>query len=98
MGVQLVGIQTSPNDRFLWAVDNRGTVFVRTGLSEEMPVGTGWEMVPGLYWSTYQRPAGVLLTVYAVFFRVSRQSAGHQLTDRLGSLHQWRSGSPLRCH
>lgn len=47
VGVQLVGIQTSPNDHFLWAIDNRGTVFVRTGLCEEMPVGTGWEMVPG---------------------------------------------------
>lgn len=22
---------------------------MRTGLSEEMPVGTGWEMVPGVY-------------------------------------------------
>lgn len=48
VGVQLVSIQTSPNDHFLWAVDNRGTVFVRTGLCEEMPVGTGWEMVPGM--------------------------------------------------
>lgn len=47
VGVQLVSIQTSPNDHFLWAFDNRGTVFVRTGLCEEMPVGTGWEMVPG---------------------------------------------------
>lgn len=51
VGVQLVGIQTSPNDHFLWAIDNRGTVFVRTGLCEEMPVGTGWEMVPGMYLS-----------------------------------------------
>ncbi|KAM9707770.1 tectonin beta-propeller repeat-containing protein 2 isoform 2-T2 [Menidia menidia] len=48
MGVQLVSIQTSPNDRLLWALDNRGCVFVRTGLSDEMPVGTGWELVPGL--------------------------------------------------
>lgn len=47
MGVQLVSIQTSPCDRSLWAVDNRGAVFVRTGLSEEMPVGTEWEHVPG---------------------------------------------------
>lgn len=47
VGVQLVALQTSPNDQFLWAVDNRGSVFVRTGLSEEMPVGTDWEMVPG---------------------------------------------------
>ncbi|TDG98465.1 hypothetical protein EPR50_G00200540 [Perca flavescens] len=48
MGVQLVSIQTSPNDRLLWALDNRGSVFVRTGLSDEMPVGTDWELVPGL--------------------------------------------------
>lgn len=48
VGVQLVTIQTSPNDHFLWAIDNRGTVFVRTGLCEEMPVGTAWEMVPGV--------------------------------------------------
>lgn len=49
IGVQLVSIQTSPNDRLLWALDNRGSVFVRTGLSDEMPVGTDWEMVPGKY-------------------------------------------------
>ncbi|XP_067469756.1 tectonin beta-propeller repeat-containing protein 2 isoform X2 [Thunnus thynnus] len=48
VGVQLVSIQTSPNDRLLWALDNRGSVFVRTGLSDEMPVGTDWELVPGL--------------------------------------------------
>ncbi|XP_056151810.1 tectonin beta-propeller repeat-containing protein 2 [Lampris incognitus] len=48
VGVQLVSIHTSPNDRLLWAVDNRGSVYVRTGLSEEMPVGTEWEQVPGL--------------------------------------------------
>ncbi|XP_037342763.2 tectonin beta-propeller repeat-containing protein 2 isoform X2 [Pungitius pungitius] len=48
IGVQLVHIQTSPNDRLLWALDNRGSVFVRTGLSDEMPVGTDWDLVPGL--------------------------------------------------
>ncbi|XP_027130740.1 tectonin beta-propeller repeat-containing protein 2 isoform X4 [Larimichthys crocea] len=48
IGVQLVSIQTSPNDHLLWALDNRGSVFVRTGLSDEMPVGTDWELVPGL--------------------------------------------------
>ena len=47
--MQLVSIQTSPNDRLLWSVDNRGSVFVRTGLSEEMPVGTDWELVPGTH-------------------------------------------------
>nr|XP_040055184.1 tectonin beta-propeller repeat-containing protein 2 isoform X2 [Gasterosteus aculeatus aculeatus] len=48
IGVQLVNIQTSPNDRLLWALDNRGSVFVRTGLSDEMPVGTDWDLAPGL--------------------------------------------------
>ncbi|XP_053700425.1 tectonin beta-propeller repeat-containing protein 2 [Synchiropus splendidus] len=48
VGVQLLSIHTSPNDTLLWAVDNRGSVFVRTGLSEEMPVGTNWDLVPGL--------------------------------------------------
>ncbi|XP_077394858.1 tectonin beta-propeller repeat-containing protein 2 isoform X4 [Festucalex cinctus] len=48
VGVQLISIETSPNDHHLWAVDNRGVVFVRTGLSDEMPVGTNWELVPGL--------------------------------------------------
>ncbi|XP_051942082.1 tectonin beta-propeller repeat-containing protein 2 [Hippocampus zosterae] len=48
VGVQLVSIETSPNDCHLWALDNRGAVFVRTGLSNEMPVGTNWDPVPGL--------------------------------------------------
>ncbi|KAM8914179.1 tectonin beta-propeller repeat-containing protein 2 isoform 2-T5 [Spinachia spinachia] len=48
IGVQLVHIQTSPNDRLLWALDNRGSVFVRTGISDEMPVGTDWDLAPGL--------------------------------------------------
>lgn len=54
IGVQLVSIQTSPNDRLLWALDNRGSVFVRTGLSDEMPVGTDWELVPGTHLSHLQ--------------------------------------------
>lgn len=66
VGVQLVGLQTSPNDQFLWAVDNRGTVFVRTGLSEEMPVGTGWEMVPGMYLLTGPLYGMVLLRACAM--------------------------------
>ncbi|CAL8303117.1 unnamed protein product [Boreogadus saida] len=48
VGVQLVSIHSGPNDRQLWALDNRGSVHVRTGLNEEMPVGTDWEQVPGL--------------------------------------------------
>lgn len=55
VGVQLVSVQTSPNDRLLWVLDNRGGVHVRTGLSHQMPVGTNWEPVPGRstgHWDT----------------------------------------------
>ncbi|XP_077587757.1 tectonin beta-propeller repeat-containing protein 2 [Stigmatopora nigra] len=48
VGVQLVSLETSPNDGFLWALDNRGAVFVRTGLNDGMPIGTNWDLVPGL--------------------------------------------------
>lgn len=48
VGIHLVSVHTNPNDRMLWALDNRGSVHVRTGISEEMPVGTDWEHVPGL--------------------------------------------------
>ncbi|XP_016135355.1 tectonin beta-propeller repeat-containing protein 2-like [Sinocyclocheilus grahami] len=47
-GLYLVKIQTSPNDSMLWALDNRGNVHVRVGITEEMPVGTAWEHIPGL--------------------------------------------------
>ncbi|XP_036398118.1 tectonin beta-propeller repeat-containing protein 2 [Megalops cyprinoides] len=48
VGVHLVSVHTSPNDRMLWAVDSRGNVHVRCGITEEMPVGTEWEHIPGL--------------------------------------------------
>ncbi|XP_027028147.1 tectonin beta-propeller repeat-containing protein 2 isoform X1 [Tachysurus fulvidraco] len=48
VGVHLVRVQTSPNDRMLWALDSRCNVHVRTGITEEMPVGTAWEHIPGL--------------------------------------------------
>ncbi|XP_076834111.1 tectonin beta-propeller repeat-containing protein 2 [Brachyhypopomus gauderio] len=48
VGVHLVVVHTSPNDRMLWALDSRGSVHVRTGITEEMPVGTAWEHIPGL--------------------------------------------------
>lgn len=46
-GVHLVRVQTSPNDRMLWALDSRCNVHVRTGITDEMPVGTAWEHIPG---------------------------------------------------
>lgn len=122
--MQLVSIQTSPNDRLLWALDNRGSVFVRTGLSDEMPVGTDWELVPGTHLSViYTCLSGVTnlfhavcglihivrtlrlvlslvssvcTVVYFCIFRISGESAGPQLSDRLGSLCKRRFGSTLR--
>ncbi|XP_057586638.1 tectonin beta-propeller repeat-containing protein 2 isoform X2 [Hippopotamus amphibius kiboko] len=47
-GVTLVSVHASPNDQMLWALDSRWNVHVRVGITEEMPVGTDWEHVPGL--------------------------------------------------
>uniref|UniRef100_A0A8D1H5R4 Tectonin beta-propeller repeat containing 2 n=1 Tax=Sus scrofa TaxID=9823 RepID=A0A8D1H5R4_PIG len=47
-GVTLVSVHSSPNDQMLWALDSRWHVHVRAGITEEMPVGTNWEHVPGL--------------------------------------------------
>uniref|UniRef100_A0A5F8ALH4 Tectonin beta-propeller repeat containing 2 n=1 Tax=Macaca mulatta TaxID=9544 RepID=A0A5F8ALH4_MACMU len=47
-GVNLVSVHSSPNDQMLWVLDSRWNVHVRTGITEEMPVGTAWEHVPGL--------------------------------------------------
>lgn len=46
-GVTLVSVHSSPNDQMLWALDSRWNVYVRSGITEEMPVGTDWEHVPG---------------------------------------------------
>ncbi|KAK6478805.1 tectonin beta-propeller repeat-containing protein 2-like isoform X1 [Huso huso] len=48
VGMHLVSVHSSPNDRMLWAVDSKGNVHVRTGITEDMPVGTDWEHIPGL--------------------------------------------------
>ncbi|KAM4664262.1 tectonin beta-propeller repeat-containing protein 2 [Discoglossus pictus] len=48
VGINLVAIFSSPNDHMLWTIDNKCNVYVRTGITEEMPVGTDWEHVPGL--------------------------------------------------
>ncbi|XP_069396507.1 tectonin beta-propeller repeat-containing protein 2 isoform X2 [Delphinus delphis] len=47
-GVALVSVHSSPSDQMLWALDSRWNVHVRVGITEEMPVGTDWEHVPGL--------------------------------------------------
>lgn len=46
-GVTLVSVHCSPDDQMLWALDSRWNVHVRAGITEEMPVGTDWEHVPG---------------------------------------------------
>ncbi|KAM9711051.1 tectonin beta-propeller repeat-containing protein 2 isoform 2-T2 [Dama dama] len=46
-GVTLVSVHCSPDDQTLWALDSRWNVHVRAGITEEMPVGTDWEHVPG---------------------------------------------------
>lgn len=43
----MVSVHCSPNDQMLWALDSRWNVHVRAGITEEMPVGTDWEHVPG---------------------------------------------------
>uniref|UniRef100_A0A8C4V9Z4 Tectonin beta-propeller repeat containing 2 n=1 Tax=Falco tinnunculus TaxID=100819 RepID=A0A8C4V9Z4_FALTI len=48
VGINLVSIHSSPNDQMLWAIDNKWNVHVRVGITDEMPVGTDWEHVPGL--------------------------------------------------
>ncbi|KAM8807612.1 tectonin beta-propeller repeat-containing protein 2 [Eudromia elegans] len=48
VGINLVSIHSSPNDQMLWAIDNKWNVHVRIGITDEMPVGTDWEHVPGL--------------------------------------------------
>ncbi|XP_058511119.1 tectonin beta-propeller repeat-containing protein 2 [Ochotona princeps] len=47
-GATLLSVHCSPNDQMLWALDSRGNVHVRVGITEEMPVGTDWDHVPGL--------------------------------------------------
>ncbi|XP_075782654.1 tectonin beta-propeller repeat-containing protein 2 isoform X2 [Pelodiscus sinensis] len=48
VGLNLVSVHSSPNDQMLWAIDSKWNVHVRIGITEEMPVGTDWEHVPGL--------------------------------------------------
>ncbi|KAH0620351.1 hypothetical protein JD844_020676 [Phrynosoma platyrhinos] len=41
-------VYSSPNDQSLWAIDSKWNIHVRIGITEEMPVGTDWEQIPGL--------------------------------------------------
>ena len=31
----------------VWTIDNRRQVYVRTGITDTMPIGTEWKHVPG---------------------------------------------------
>ncbi|XP_040188930.1 tectonin beta-propeller repeat-containing protein 2 isoform X2 [Rana temporaria] len=48
VGINLISVFSSPNDNMLWTLDNKCNVYVRIGITEEMPIGIDWEHVPGL--------------------------------------------------
>ncbi|KAM3919107.1 tectonin beta-propeller repeat-containing protein 2 isoform 1-T2 [Leptodactylus fuscus] len=48
VGINLINVYSSPNDNMLWTLDNKCNVYVRIGITEEMPIGVDWEHVPGL--------------------------------------------------
>ncbi|XP_060611137.2 tectonin beta-propeller repeat-containing protein 2 [Anolis sagrei] len=48
VGVNLISVYSSSNDQSLWAIDSKWNIHVRIGITEEMPVGTDWEQIPGL--------------------------------------------------
>ncbi|KAM4014366.1 tectonin beta-propeller repeat-containing protein 2 isoform 1-T2 [Anomaloglossus baeobatrachus] len=48
VGINLINVYSGPNDNMLWTLDNKCNVYVRIGITEEMPVGVDWEHVPGL--------------------------------------------------
>lgn len=48
VGFNLINVYSSPNDHMLWTLDNKCNVYVRIGVTEEMPIGVDWEHVPGL--------------------------------------------------
>ncbi|KAG8561729.1 hypothetical protein GDO81_015452 [Engystomops pustulosus] len=48
VGINLINVYSSPNDSMLWTLDNKCNVYVRVGITDEMPVGIDWEHVPGL--------------------------------------------------
>ncbi|XP_073494489.1 tectonin beta-propeller repeat-containing protein 2 isoform X2 [Phyllobates terribilis] len=48
VGIILINVYSGPNDNMLWTLDNKCNVYVRIGITEEMPVGVDWEYVPGL--------------------------------------------------
>ena len=46
-GAHFVQVFCSLDNRLVWALDNRRTVYVRRGICKELPVGRDWEVVEG---------------------------------------------------
>ncbi|XP_048830878.1 tectonin beta-propeller repeat-containing protein 2 [Brienomyrus brachyistius] len=86
VGVHLVNVHTSPNDRMLWALDSRGNVHVRTGITEEMPVGTHWEHIPGL------QASHLVLSVRTVWVRCPNGEIARRygITDKNPAGDYWK--------
>uniref|UniRef100_A0A8C8JVK9 HPS5-like beta-propeller domain-containing protein n=1 Tax=Oncorhynchus tshawytscha TaxID=74940 RepID=A0A8C8JVK9_ONCTS len=86
VGVHLIRIHTSPNDRMLWAMDNRGNVHVRTGITDEMPVGTDWEHIPGL------QASQLVLSVKTVWVRCPNGEVARRygITDKNPAGDYWK--------
>ncbi|KAJ7990937.1 hypothetical protein DPEC_G00292060 [Dallia pectoralis] len=86
IGVHLITVHTSPNDHMLWAMDNRGNVHVRTGITDEMPVGTDWEHIPGL------QASQLVLSVRTVWVRCPNGEVARRygITDKNPAGDYWK--------
>lgn len=47
LGFPLHRVAVAPDDSMVWAVDIRGNVYARMGVTEEFPAGSDWEYVAG---------------------------------------------------
>uniref|UniRef100_A0A8C7GFR5 Tectonin beta-propeller repeat containing 2 n=1 Tax=Oncorhynchus kisutch TaxID=8019 RepID=A0A8C7GFR5_ONCKI len=86
LGVHFIRIHTSPNDSMLWAMDNRGNVHVRTGITDEMPIGTDWEHIPGL------QASQLVLSVKTVWVRCPNGEVARRygITDKNPAGDYWK--------
>lgn len=49
-------IECGLSDSSVWAIDNYSEIYLRIGVSVDMPIGTKWEIVPGTaLFKIYQR-------------------------------------------
>ena len=46
-GAPLCKLACSVDDKHVWALDARGGVFVRNGISDTFPIGADWEFLAG---------------------------------------------------